>query len=98
MRIYADIKRAGKNMHKDPVLQRLALACAMVHAVPVQQSNPEEQTNAPPLVNPVKRYLHFEKAFLDGELPVAHPVGLALLEVARAGLGEDARCARYSLS
>jgi hypothetical protein len=32
------------------------------------QSNPQDQTDAPATVNPVKRYQHFEKAFLDGEL------------------------------
>jgi len=68
LQIYNDIKWTTKNMPKDPVLQRLALACALEHAVPVKQTNPAEQTDAPPFVDPVKRYLHFEKAFLDGEL------------------------------
>ncbi len=50
------------------LFQRLALAVSLEHAVPVAQSNPEAQTDAPATVDPVKRYLHFEKAFLDGEL------------------------------
>jgi len=68
LEIYNDIKKSSKNMTKAPVLQRLALACALEHAVPIGQRNPEEDTDASPFVDPVKRYLHFEKAFLDGEL------------------------------
>jgi hypothetical protein len=39
--------------------------------VPVKQDNPENQGDAPSTVDPVKRYLHFEKACLDGELDPA---------------------------
>jgi len=49
-------------------LQRLALAISLEHAVPVSQRNPEAQPNAHATVNPVNRYLHFEKAFLSGKL------------------------------
>ena len=49
-------------------MQRLALAISLEHAVPVQQRNPKSQTDAPATINPVKRYLHFEKAYLDDEL------------------------------
>jgi hypothetical protein len=52
------------------VLQRLALAIALEHAVPIQQSNPAEQPQAPATVDPIKRYLAYEKAYTDGELDV----------------------------
>lgn len=67
MKIYTDIRKAsGKS--GEGVLQRLALAVALDHAVPNPQRNPDAQTDGPAFVNPVNRYLHFEKAFLAGEL------------------------------
>lgn len=39
--------------------------------MPIEQSNPEDQPNAPAIVDPVKRYLHYEKASLAGELDPA---------------------------
>ena len=65
--IYTDIQKASPRA-KDGILQRLALGTSLEHAVPVAQRNPLAQTNAPTIVDPVKRYLHFEKAYLDGEL------------------------------
>jgi hypothetical protein len=67
MQVYTGIQKASAKA-KEGVLQRLALAVSLEHAVPVGQSNPKAQTDAPAFVDPVKRYLHFEKAFLDGEL------------------------------
>jgi len=67
MKIYTDIQKASKKA-KDGVLQRLALATALEHAVPRQQRNATALTDAPATVDPVKRYLHFEKAFLEDEL------------------------------
>jgi len=67
MKIYTDIQKASAKA-KDDALQRLALGISLEHAVPVKQTNPAAQTNAPATVDPVKRYLHFEKAYLDGEL------------------------------
>ncbi len=67
MKIYADIQKASAKTDSG-ALQRLALAVSLEHAVPVAQSNPPAQTDAPATVDPVKRYQHFEKAFLDGEL------------------------------
>lgn len=67
MQIYSDIQKASARAKAGP-LQRLALAVSLEHAVPVAQSNPKAQADAPATVDPVKRYLHFEKAFLDGEL------------------------------
>lgn len=70
MQIYTAIDKV-KQDHASGVLQRLALAVALEHAVPVGQSNPDDATAAPATVDPVKRYLHYEKAFLAGELDPA---------------------------
>jgi len=67
MKIYADIQRASDKASKG-VLQRLALAVALEHAIPVSQQNPQAATDAPATIDPVKRFLHYEKAYLDGEL------------------------------
>jgi len=67
MQIYTDILKASAKA-KEGVLQRLALAVSLEHAIPVAQSNPLVPAEAPASVNAVKRYQHFEKAFLDGEL------------------------------
>jgi hypothetical protein len=50
------------------VFHRLAVATALAHAVPIGQANPLEKVDAPKFVDPVKRYMHFEKAYLNGEL------------------------------
>lgn len=52
-------------------LQRLALATALEHAHPIAQNNASTDTDAPATVDPVKRYLHYEKAFLADELDPA---------------------------
>ena len=70
MQIYAAIQQASPRA-SEGVLQRLALATALEHAVPVKQNNAEDQKNAPAIVDPVKRYLHYEKAYLAGELDPA---------------------------
>ena len=70
MKIYADIQKASDKASKG-VLQRLALAIALEHAIPVSQQNPKAATDAPATIDPVKRYLHYEKAYLDGELDPA---------------------------
>lgn len=67
MKIYTDIQKA-RTKAEDGTLQRLALAVSLEHAVPIAQSNPRSETDAPATVDPVKRYLHFEKALLNGEL------------------------------
>jgi len=67
MKIYTDIQKASTKAGKG-VLQRLALAISLEHAVPVKQRNAVGLTDAPTTVNPVNRYLHFEEAFLGGEL------------------------------
>jgi len=70
MQIYTDIRKASKKAATG-VLQRLALAIGLEHAVPMTQANPVAQTDAPDTIDPVKRYLHYEKAYLDGELDPA---------------------------
>jgi hypothetical protein len=70
MQIYAAIQQASPEASQG-VFHRLALATSLEHAVPVNQTNPVDQTNAPATVDPVKRYLHYEKAFRDGELDPA---------------------------
>jgi hypothetical protein len=67
MEIYTAIQKASPKAGEG-LFQRLALAISLEHAVPVAQSNPKAQTDAPATVDPVKRYLHYEKALLDGEL------------------------------
>lgn len=70
MEIYTGIQKASPRA-KDGVFQRLALATCLEHAVPVNQDTPKTVTDAPAVVDPVKRYLHFEKAHLGGELDPA---------------------------
>jgi hypothetical protein len=68
--IYTAIQKASPKS-KDGTLQRLALATSLEHAEPINQKNPAADTNAPAVVDPVKRYQHFESAFLAGELDPA---------------------------
>jgi len=70
LKIYADIQKASKKAATG-VLQRLALAISLEHAVPIAQDNPKDRTDAPQNIDPVKRYLHFEKAYLARELDAA---------------------------
>lgn len=70
MQVYTAIRQASPRSGEGS-LHRLALATSLEHAVPVTQSNPAAQTNAPTTVDPVKRYLHYEKAYLAGELDPA---------------------------
>jgi len=70
MGIYTAIQEASENA-EEGVLQRLALAISLEHAVPMKQSNPVARTGAPDTVDPVRRYLHYERAYLDGELDPA---------------------------
>lgn len=67
MQIYANIRKASPKA-SEGLFQRLALATALEHAVPVRQSNPQSLENASEFVDPVKRYQHYEAAFLNGEL------------------------------
>jgi len=68
IQIYSDIMTTTNPNHPTGVLQRLALAISLEHAVPIVQTNPTVLADAPETINPVNRYLHYEKAYLDGEL------------------------------
>ncbi len=70
MEIFEAINKASSRAGAG-LFRRLALAVSLEHAVPIAQSNPQASTDAPAIVDPVKRYLHYEKAFLDGELDPA---------------------------
>jgi len=67
LEIYNDIQQASDKA-SEGVLQRLALAVALEHAAPHKLRAAKADTDAPQYVDPLKRYLHFEKAYLEGEL------------------------------
>jgi formylglycine-generating enzyme required for sulfatase activity len=67
MKIYEGILKTNSKS-KSGVLNRLALAIALEHALPLKQTNPLALEDASETVDPLKRYLHYETAFLDGEL------------------------------
>jgi hypothetical protein len=70
MKIYTEIQKASAKAG-DGVLQRLALAISLEHAVPLGQRNATSLKDAPKTVDPVKRYLSYEKAYLADELDPA---------------------------
>ena len=53
------------------MLQRLALATSLEHARAIPANLPANQKDQPTFIDPVNRYLHYEKAFLAGELDPA---------------------------
>ncbi|KAK1738831.1 hypothetical protein QTG54_010147 [Skeletonema marinoi] len=53
------------------IFYRLALAVSLEHAVPYPQSNPDTCTDKPKFIDPIMRYLHYENAYLAGELDPA---------------------------
>ncbi len=68
MKIYTDIQKASRRA-KDGVLQRLAVGTSLEHAAPIRLGR--HTPAGGPTVDPVKRYLQFEKAYLGGELDPA---------------------------
>ena len=70
MQIYSNIQESSKRASSG-MLQRLALAISLEHSVPIGQRNPKAQTDGSKTVDPVKRYLRYEKAYRDGELDPA---------------------------
>jgi len=71
LRIYTEI--IGNTNHAtwggSNIFSRLALAIALEHAVPIQQNNPKSaESDQEILIDPVKRYLSYESAYLNGEL------------------------------
>ncbi len=79
MKIHTDIQKASPKA-KDGVFQRLALAVSLAHAVPIAKrtnmggdSKEGDDVTAGTAgsantIDPVKRYLSYEKWYLDGEL------------------------------
>ena len=70
MEIYTQILETSKKS-KNGILQRLALAVSLEHAQPIKQRNASALKDAPLTVDPLKRYLSYEKAYLADELDSA---------------------------
>ncbi|MGB1130190.1 MAG: hypothetical protein ACPG4K_09065, partial [Haloferula sp.] len=70
MAIYHGILDASPEAAEGP-LQRLALAMALEHAVPHKQRNAVAATEAPANVDPLQRFLQYEKAYLKNQLDPA---------------------------
>jgi len=77
MEIYQEILEQSECVAdpEHPVLHRLAVAIALVHASPVVQTNPVESSGGDDdddddddVVDPVRRYLNYEIAYLEGDL------------------------------
>lgn len=79
-KIYTEIQKASPKA-KDGIFQRLALAVSLTHSVPIQKQVPSADDDADvsettatnikdssQIIDPVKRYLNYEKWYLDGEL------------------------------
>ena len=69
--ILTAIRKASPRAASDPILQRLALATCLEHARPIPMNVPAAQAGKDGAIDPVKRYLHYEKAYLGGELDPA---------------------------
>jgi hypothetical protein len=71
MKIYTDIQKASPKA-KEGLFQRLALAVSLGHAVPVRMwkvsTDPEPIGKDTVFIDPVQRYLSYEKWYLAGEL------------------------------
>ena len=87
MKIYNEIQNKSSKI-KDGILQRLALAVALEHAVPIAQKNAIAKSDAPEFVDPIERYLYYEKAYLDGELDSAFE-GLSVWDLRMVVCGEE---------
>lgn len=71
MEILAAIRKASPAAARAP-LDRLALAVSLEHAVPVPCTTAvDSRASGPARIDPVQRYLHYEKAFLNGDLDPA---------------------------
>lgn len=79
MKIYTDIQKASPKA-KDGIFQRLALACSLAHATPIvkrdrptgadglEASDADAANSSSMFIDPVQRYLNFEKWYETGEL------------------------------
>ncbi len=70
MKIFSVIQKVSPQA-KDGAFRRLALATSLEHANPVDQTNSPNVKDKSTHIHPVKRYLHYEKAYLAGELDPA---------------------------
>jgi len=70
MEIYTALVKLSPKA-REGLLQRLAVSVALEHAQPIAQSNANDLPHAPATVDPIKRYLHYGKAYLAGELDPA---------------------------
>jgi hypothetical protein len=70
MEIYQSIQKASPKA-KDGVLQRMAVATSLAHAMPIAERVTGDPKLSNKKIDPVKRYLSYEKAFLAGELDPA---------------------------
>jgi hypothetical protein len=68
MEILQAIHASSSKSKSDPTLKNLALGVALELATPRELRNTVADTKAPKFVDPVKRYLAYEKAFLGKEL------------------------------
>jgi len=69
MKLYSDIQKACPKA-KEGFFQRLALATSISHALPIQKriSSTAEKSTEPSTIDPMQRYLSYEKWYLAGEL------------------------------
>ncbi len=87
MEIYQAIQKASPKA-SEGVLQRMAVAVSLVHAVPMTERGAGDPKLAAKKIDPVKRYLSYEKAFLAGELDPAFK-DLSTWELTNVVDGED---------
>ena len=69
--IYQDIQKVSPRARSKGLFQRLALAVALAHAVPVRLEMPKADGGTSHYADPVKRYRSYEKAYLDKKLDPA---------------------------
>lgn len=79
---------AASDQAADGPLSRLALAVALEHAAPIKMRSAKADTDAPEFVDPLQRYLSFEKAFLANELD-PHFKDLSVWELRMVVDGEE---------
>lgn len=65
--IYQGIQQASPRA-KEGLFQQLAMAVALEHAMPLKLEKPEAEGPEIQYIDPIKRYLSYEKAYLAGEL------------------------------
>ena len=79
MKVYTDIQKASPKA-KEGIFQRLAMACSLAHATPIvkrdrptgadglEASDADTADSGSKFIDPVQRYLNFEKWYEAGEL------------------------------